>query len=141
MLFSLVKIFVPTAVAFFSGIVITPLATHFFFKYKMWKKKARTENTSSEDFKNVHEAKAKNEVSVPCVGGIIVFFSVLTTTLLFAILPYFFEGQILDELNFLSREQTLVPLFIFIFGAFLGFIDDILEIEGKSNITRNSPWY
>lgn len=141
MLFSLVKIFVPTAVAFFSGMLITPLATHFFFKYQMWKKTARTENTSSLEFKSVHETKALQEVSVPCVGGVIVLFSVIITTLIFAVLPYFFKSAIFDELNFLSREQTLVPLFIFIFGAFLGLVDDVLEIHGRSHITRNSPWY
>ena len=28
----------PTAVAFFLGVFMTPVATHFFYKYKMWKK-------------------------------------------------------------------------------------------------------
>jgi phospho-N-acetylmuramoyl-pentapeptide-transferase len=142
MLLNLVKIFIPLAFAFFIGLLITPIATHFFYKYKMWKKKVRTENTSSTEFSQIHKEKANSEISTPCVGGIIIFVSLITTTFVFSILPYFFPNSyIINELNFLSREQTIVPLFIFIFGALLGAIDDILEITNNTKITRDSNWY
>lgn len=141
MLFNLVKIFIPMAFAFFIGLLITPIATHFFYKYKMWKKKVRTQNTSSSEFSQIHKDKEEKEISTPCMGGIIIFLSVIITVFVFALLPEIFNTPYLSELNFLSREQTIVPLFIFIFGAFLGAIDDILEITNRSNITRNSFWY
>lgn len=145
MLVDLLKIFIPTTLAFVLGILITPVATHFFYKHKMWKKKIRSESTASEDFKRVHETKASQEVSVPCVGGLIIFFSTLISIGIFYILPFIFNGTTFqhgfEKLNLFSRSQTLIPIGIFVLGALLGFLDDILEITGRSNITRNSAWY
>ncbi len=141
MLADIAKIFIPTAFAFFLGIFITPVATHFFYKHKMWKKKVRTENVSSDDFKNLHKEKEEREVSVPCVGGIIVGAAVICTTLFFSLLSNIFPGDIFGKLNFLSRSQTFIPLGLFFLGSILGLIDDILEITGRTIITRSSPWY
>ncbi len=142
MLFDLMKILIPTAVAFFFGIFITPLATHYFYKYKMWKKKARTESVSSSEFSKIHKAKELSEVSTPCVGGIIVWVSVLITTFFFYLLSIVLKDNLFfGELNFLSRAQTYVPIGVFALGAILGLLDDVLEITGRSYITRNTPWY
>lgn len=142
MFLDLLKIFIPTATAFFLGILLTPIATHFFYKYKMWKKKPRSEDITSSDFKELHKEKLQEEISTPCVGGIIIFFSVLITIFSFALFAKIFpDNSFLTKLNFLSRSQTFIPLGVFILGAFLGLIDDILEITGRSNITRRSHWY
>lgn len=145
MLLNLLKIFVPTTLAFVLGIIFTPVATHFFYKYKMWKKKVRTQDISSEEFKKVHKEKEGNEVSVPCVGGVIIWVSVLVSIFLFFIFAQIFTGtsyeELFTKLNFLSRSQTIIPIGIFILGALLGLVDDVLEITGKSNITRGSAWY
>lgn len=142
MFLDLLKIFIPTATAFFLGIFLTPIATHFFYKYKMWKKKPRSDGLASTDFQEVHQMKIKEEMSTPCVGGVIIFFSVLITIFSFALFAQIFpENSFLTKLNFLSRSQTFIPLGVFILGAFLGLIDDVLEITGRSNITRKSHWY
>ncbi len=141
MLPDILKIFIPTIFAFFFGLAITPTATYFFYKHKMWKKKVRTLNTISPEFELVHKDKEEREVSVPCVGGIIVSLSVIITTLFFSFLPSIFPNEIFSELNFLSRSQTFIPLGLFFLGSLLGLLDDFLEISGKSYITRNSPWY
>ena len=141
MLGDVAKIFIPTILSFFLGLLITPFATHFFYKYKMWKKKVRTSTTASPEFLSVHKDKEDKEVSVPCVGGIIVVLAVLLTTVIFSFLPSIFSNPIFTKLNFLSRAQTLIPFGLFFFGALLGLLDDFLEISGKSYITRDSPWY
>lgn len=132
-------------VAFVFGIGITPLATHSFYKYKMWKKKIRTESTRNKDFEKIHEEKKAAEVSVPCVGGIIIFISTMGTVLLFYLLRLFSLGtpyaEFFYNLNVFSRSQTIIPAAIFFLGTFLGLVDDMLEITGKSNITRDSRWY
>ena len=135
------KIFIPTIVSFILGLLITPLATHFFYKYKMWKKKVRTSSTASLEFQNVHKDKEEREVSVPCVGGIIVALAVILTTLVFSFLSTIFPNEIFTKLNFLSRSQTFIPLGLFFLGSLLGLLDDFLEINGKSHITRHSHWY
>ncbi|MEX2028902.1 MAG: hypothetical protein WD963_00255 [Candidatus Paceibacterota bacterium] len=141
MYFDLVKIFVPTTVSFILGILITPLATHFFFKYKMWKKKPRSEGISSDSFNLIHQERGAIELSVPCVGGIIIWGSALLSVFLFFLLSVVFDNSLFTKLNFLSRSQTFLPVGMLILGALLGLLDDILEINGKSDITRNSGWY
>ncbi len=141
MYLDLLKVFIPTAFTFFFGIIITPLATHFFYKYKMWKKKVRTIDVASEDFKKVHAQRERTEVSVPCVGGIIVWASVLLSVLFFYLISIIFPNTLVSEFNFFSRSQTFIPIGVLILGALLGLIDDMLEITGKSNITRQAPWY
>lgn len=141
MLINLVKIFIPTALAFFIGIFITPIATHYFYKYKMWKKKTRSSTAISADFKNIHKEKEAGELSVPCVGGIIIWSSVLISILLVYILSIIFPSSLFVKLNFFSRAQTLIPLSMLVLGAIFGLVDDVLEIKGMSNITRSSAWY
>lgn len=144
MLLGLIKILLPTAVAFFFGIFITPVATKYFYKYKMWKKRVRTETVSAEstEFSRIHQAKEASEVSTPCVGGIIVWVSVLLTVFIFYVLSMMpFNHGFWSEMNFWSRAQTYVPIGVFVLGALLGLLDDMLEITGRSNITRDTPWY
>ncbi len=141
MLVNLIKIFIPTTLAFFIGIFITPFATRIFYKYQLWKKKARSESATSSEFKSIHAKKEKSEVSVPCVGGSIVWFSVLASVFVIFLLSLVFKDSVFIKLNFFSRSQTLIPISLFILGAFFGLADDILEILGKSHITRQSVWY
>src|SRR3990167_2308636 len=141
MYLDLVKIFVPTTFAFFLGIFITPLATHFFYKYKMWKKKFNFEDITSADFKLIHQQKEETEISTPCVGGIVIWVSALFTVFVFFLLSVIFPNDLFSKLNFFSRSQTFIPVGIFILGAILGLVDDVLEIRGKVDITRNSAWY
>ncbi len=136
------KILIPATAAFTFGILITPLATHYFYKYKMWKKRARTQTVGSTEFSKIHKDKEASEVSTPCVGGIIVWFSVLATSAGFYLLSVLFPNNtFLHGLNFFSRSQTLLPLGVLFLGAILGLFDDMLEITGHSNITRDSFWY
>ena len=80
MLINLLKIFLPTALAFFVGIAITPIATHFFYKYKMWKRYSRNESTNAE-FNKIHNEI--EELKTPRVGGIIIWVSVLFIVMIF----------------------------------------------------------
>ncbi|MFA5841170.1 MAG: hypothetical protein WC847_02780 [Candidatus Paceibacterota bacterium] len=107
----------------------------------MWKKKVRSLDATSFEFKAIHHAKEKAEISVPCVGGIIIWSSVLITTFLFFIISIFYPNSLFQEINFFSRAQTFLPLGILVLGSLVGLVDDILEIVGKSRITRNSLWY
>lgn len=127
--------------AFFIGIFITPIATHFFYKYKMWKKRSRSFDVPDQTFGAIHTEKAEREVSVPCVGGIIIWVSILLTTFIFYIISFYSDDYFISELNFYSRAQTLLPLGLLMLGALAGLSDDVLEIIGLSKITRNSKLY
>lgn len=134
MFMSLLKIFLPTILAFFVGIFITPIATYFFYKHKMWKRYSRNENTD-KDFQGIHNEV--EELRTPRVGGIIVWVSVLLVTLIFYLLYLFFENTFFEKLNFLSRNQTLIPLFTLILGSLIGLIDDLVQIYGDSKIAKD----
>lgn len=134
MYLDLVKIFLPMVVAFFLGLFITPIATHFFYKYKMWKKYSRSTNTAST-FAQIHNEK--EELKTPRVGGIIIWFSVLITVLVFYLISILFPSAISSELNFLSRNQTLIPFFTLLIGSFIGLWDDFIQIYGSSKFAHD----
>ncbi len=128
----LIKVISPTAIAFFVGIAITPIVTHYLYKYKCWKKvsgkKAGYGGGDTPLFNELHKEK---EVNTPRMGGIVIWASVFITVLGLWSLGHFFGGATFEKMDFLSRSQTLLPLFALLVGAFVGFIDDFLEITGN----------
>src|SRR3989344_8262057 len=109
MLLNLVKIFLPMVTAFLLGLFITPFATHFFYKYKMWKKYSRNGTTvPNSDFQKIHNEH--EELNTPRVGGIIIWISILFSTLIFYLISILFPSITTEKINFLSKDQTLIPL-------------------------------
>ena len=135
MYLNLVKIFIPTAVAFFLGLFLTPFATHFFYKYKMWKKYSRNGNGISKDFEKIHNEH--EELKTPRVGGIIIWVSVLLTTLIFYLVAILFPSVDSSKMNFLSRNQTLIPFFTLLIGSLIGLWDDFIQIYGHGKFARD----
>jgi len=135
MLINLVKISIPTAFAFFLALFLTPVATHFFYKYKMWKKYSRNSNVKSEDFHKIHNEV--DELKTPRVGGIIIWLSALLTTILFYLASFLFPGTLTAKMNFLSRNQTLIPFFTLLLGSLIGLWDDLIQIYGDGKFARD----
>jgi phospho-N-acetylmuramoyl-pentapeptide-transferase len=127
----LIKVILPSIIAFLVGIAFTPFLTKYLYKYKMWKKKAKTVSLDGGGTPIFNSLHAEREVSTPRMGGIVIWVSALIVTLLFWIFGHVFNGSIFAKLDFLSRDQTWIPLCILIFGAIVGLVDDILEIRGK----------
>lgn len=129
---TLVKIFLPMALAFFVGITITPLVTHYLYKYKAWKKVAGKGNGygggGTPIFDELHRERDTN---TPRLGGMVIWASVFLTIFLLAALEFLFPDSIFGKLNFLSRSQTWLPLAALLVGAFVGFVDDLLTIRGN----------
>ena len=125
----LIKVFTPLILAFVVGISISPIISHYLYKYKLWKRKPRTEHaTVSETFKMVHNTQA--ELSTPRVGGILVWSSVAITIVAIWLVSVFFPTELSKKMNFLSRNQTLLPLFALVASSLLGLIDDFMQIFG-----------
>lgn len=134
-----IKIIGPTVLAFFIGIGITPVFASYFYKYKMWKKRPRIDAETSEEFNNIHNTD--EEVNTPRVGGIIIWMSVLFSVIAIYIFSAIYPSELARELNFFSRSQTLVPLGAFFLAAFIGLVDDLLQIFGKSSYANDSLDY
>src|SRR3989344_2659247 len=129
MYFNLVKIFMPTAVAFFLGLFFTPFATHFFYKYKMWKKYSRSIGATNSDFQKINNEK--EELKTPRVGGIIIWISVLTTVLIF----FYKLGLTSIHIPFggdINLDILIIPFFIIVALATFsgGVIDGIDGLSG-----------
>lgn len=126
---TILKVFVPALAAFAIGIALTPFLTHYLYKWKAWKKKAgRTDfaGNAATVFNEIHKDKA---VGTPRMGGIVIWGSVSLTTLGISLLAWITESATFTKLEFLSRNQTWIPFFTLIAGAFVGLCDDYLEIR------------
>src|SRR3989344_3884087 len=134
-----IKVIGPTVLTFFIGIFITPFFTHYFYKYKMWKKSPRVLADTSEAFNSIHNTEG--EVSTPRIGGVIIWVAVILSVLVIYLFSLVYPSELARELNFFSRSQTLVPLGAFLFAALLGLTDDFFHISGKSSYAKDSLVY
>src|SRR3989344_1446374 len=133
MTLEVMRIFVPAALAFLIGVSITPLLTHYLYKYKMWKPKGgkiAMDGTAAQEFNRLHEHK---EVGTPRFGGVVVWVSVLITADLLALLSRIFP-DVFSSLAFISRSQTWVPMAAMAMGALVGFADDLFEVSGRQGL-------
>jgi phospho-N-acetylmuramoyl-pentapeptide-transferase len=135
MLLNLIKISIPTTFAFFLALLITPVATHFFYKYKMWRKYSRSESGVTSDFSKIHNGQ--EELKTPRVGGIIIWVSALLTTLIFYLSSIIFPSANSEKMNFLSRNQTLIPFFTLLIASLIGLWDDLVQIYGTGKIAHD----
>ena len=138
MTIEVLKVIIPSVLTFFIGILITPFFTHYFYKYKMWKKSPRTEagDITTDDFAKVHNTKA--ELSTPRVGGVIIWVSVLLTITIIFLVSKVFPTNLTTKLNFFSRSQTLVPLAALILASLIGLADDFIQIFGTGAYAKDS---
>ena len=128
---SVIKVLLPFTVAFFLGIAGTPFLTHYLYKYKLWKKTARNKGLGGGGTPLFHKLHKKKETSVPRMGGVIIWVSATATILFFWFLYKTAPLPITEKLNFLSRNQTWLPLATLIIASLVGLIDDFLVIFGK----------
>src|SRR3989338_5383308 len=71
----------------------------------------------------------------PRMGGIVIWGSVLITTLACWAIGVFFPSSSLTGLDFVSRSQTWIPFSTLLFGACVGFLNDLYDVqEGKRGI-------
>ena len=128
---SVIKVLSPFTVAFFLGIAITPFLTHYLYKYKLWKKQARSEGIGGGGTPLFHALHQKKETTVPRMGGIVIWLSATLTMLGFWLYAVFFPSPLAEKLNFLSRNQTWLPLFTLVAASLVGLVDDLFVVFGK----------
>ena len=110
-------------ITFVVAFAMTPLVSHYLYKYKFGKSIRNTGATPI--YSKLHAKKA----GTPVGGGIIIWGSVLLLALLFWVLQRLWPSLITDNLNFLTRRQTLLPLGALVAAAVLGFMDDYLNVR------------
>ena len=108
----LTKLLVLCLASFVIAMVLTPLYTHFAFKYKWWKRH-RTHSTTGEELSVISSLRIKR--TLPMMAGLVTIAAVTLVT-------YGWN---------LSRNQTWLLLASLLGGGLVGLIDDIINILGR----------
>ena len=111
----LIHILLQGFVCFILAMALTPIYTHYAFKFKLWKKLRETTTTGEKApvLNKLHAAKHKRHI--PTMAGIIGVVAVTVTML---------------TLNW-SRSQTYLPVFGLVAAGAVGFLDDLINIRGS----------
>ena len=126
-----IKIFTLGAGGFLVAFLLTPILTHFLYKYKLWRKEVRQKAIDGGDVKVFQKFHKEGETHIPRFGGLLIWGTVLILILFFWILAQVTDIWWLDKLNFLSRGQTWLLLFTLVAASLLGLADDFLQVFGK----------
>jgi phospho-N-acetylmuramoyl-pentapeptide-transferase len=130
---NVIKIFTVGFLSFILAFSITPSLTNFLYKYKLWKRESKTKSIDGKNVDYFERFHSKEELKVPRLGGLLIWLSVVFLSFLFLILSSFFDFFWIQKINFLSRDQTWLPLFTLVAAALVGIIDDLLQVlEGVS---------
>ncbi len=131
MILNVLKVFGLSAFAFFIGIAVTPALTHFLYRRKMWRKEQKEyapDGTKLEVYKSLKKNDAKK---IPRMGGILVWLIPLLVIFLMYFIARLHPSPLFQKLNFLSRNQTWLPLFTLVAASLVGLADDLFQIFGK----------
>ncbi len=121
---SIIKILFFAALSFVVAIAWTPILTHFLYKYKL-RKKIRNQG-ETPIFTSLHKSKE----GTPTMGGILIWLTVVILAIGFWIISKLASiDSPLSNLNFLTRNQTLLPLGVLVFSAIVGLADDLIGIS------------
>ncbi len=123
------KVLLPAVISFMVGVVFAPLWGAFLIKHAMWKKKNVHKTIDGKEAIITATLHNDEKDPVPRLGGVVVWGSVLFTALLFWVLSKVYPHPITEKLDFISRNQTWLPLFAMMVGAFVGGLDDLLVVE------------
>jgi len=103
------------------AILLTPILTHFLYKYSL--RKQIREDKNAPVFMSLHKKKE----GTPTMGGILMWGCTLVVTFLFFCYSKITNG-FFGALNFLSRSETWLPLGAMAGAAVVGLADDLLGV-------------
>lgn len=131
LILSVMKVFGLAAFSFAVAVSWTPLLTNFLYTHKMWRKRARTMAADGNATPIFHSLHKEREVSTPRMGGLLIWITAVGVALLFWLIASTTDSAFFDKINFLSRNQTWLPLVIFVLASLLGLADDLFQIYEK----------
>ncbi|MFH1412626.1 MAG: phospho-N-acetylmuramoyl-pentapeptide-transferase [bacterium] len=123
--FIIVKILFLSTLAFIFTIAWTPFWTNILYKNKLGKKIRN--NGKTPIFSKLHASKS----GTPTMGGVLIWVTVAFFCIAFYYLSQWSSWEIWQNLNFLSRTETLLPLGALVASALVGLLDDWLDVKGK----------
>ena len=120
-IFQVARLLGLTAISFMVAMAWTPALTHFLYKYRLGK---QIRFDGAPIFNSLHQKKE----GTPTMGGILIW----GTTLLLVVISWLVSkigiDGFFDQINFLSRNETFLPLGVLVASALVGMADDLLGI-------------
>jgi len=129
--FNVVKIFVLTIITSILAFIFALFLKSFLYKIKFWKKEARTKTITGDKANVFYSLHKERETTVPRGAGVLIWGSVFLIIFIFYFLSFIQYPWWLKKFNFLSRNETWLPLFALVVGGIIGLLDDILTVYGK----------
>lgn len=124
----ILKVLTAASLAFWSGIFLTPFLTHYLYKYKVWKKSGGKTTLAGTEAVEFNRLKGADEIKTPRMGGVVIWGSVVVSIVILAVWSLLWPERTLGNMQFVSREQTWIPLTALLVGALVGFINDYYDI-------------
>lgn len=124
MFLPIIKIGILTTLSFLVAFFLTPIFTRFAFKYKLGKQ-VRDKTANTPIYSDLH----KHKIGMPTMGGVLIWGTALLLSISIFILAKVTNIQIFNEMNFLTRAQTWLPLGAMVASALVGLLDDYLNIK------------
>jgi len=125
----ILKILLPAIITFTLGVLLTPLLTHYLFKYQIWKKQGGKTTLSGETAHEFNRLKAESETKTPRMGGIVIWGSIVLAVGLLFILTKVTNIPFFADVFFLSRSQTWIPFSVLLIGALVGLLNDFYDVQ------------
>ncbi len=129
---NVLKIMLTGMIAFIIAFLITPIWTHFLYKYKFGIK-IKNNGVQGDQLQYVNTLHA-DKSGTPTMGGVIVWMSIFVlifaSEYLFPIFAQLFDKGFIARLDFFSRQQTYLPLFALVTTGVLGLFDDVMSVRG-----------
>lgn len=120
---AVIKVFILTTLAFLIASAWMPFLLRLLQRAKMGKSIRNTGDTPV--FSKLHASKA----GTPTMGGALVWVTALVLAIGFSLLGRFTNAPLFDQLNFLTRQETLLPLGVLFATALVGLVDDWLNVR------------
>lgn len=126
------KVLTTGVITFVFAFLLTPLWTSLLYEYKIGIK-IKKKSVDGRNLSVVNKLHAKKN-GTPTMGGVIIWLSVLVVILasdyIFPWIAILTNTNFIARLDFFSRSQTWLPLFVLIAAGLLGFFDDIMSVRG-----------
>lgn len=126
-----IKVLGLLAVSFSVALLSTPLLTRYLYKYKLWRKEVRTMSPDGSKTPLFAELHKTRETRVPRMGGVLIWVTTLAIAVVVWIIAGITESSFWDKANFVSRNQTWLPLATLLAASLLGCADDLAQVFGR----------
>ena len=132
----IIKILLPAVIAFVVGVLITPIITHYLYKYKVWKKQGGKNAIGGHVAVEFNRLKGHEETKTPRMGGVVIWGSVFIAIGIMYLLTLVSDNHFFTDAFFLSRSQTWIPFTVLFIGAAIGFLNDFYDIQHEGTGVR-----